>query len=254
LKKDRSDYKKTLRALQVELVKVQRHIIDTNYRVLILFEGRDASGKDGLIKRITAHLSPRETRVVALGKPTEREDRAWYFQRYVQHLPVDAEMVLFNRSWYNRAGVERVMDYCTDSQYETFMNTVNEFEDLLIRSGIILFKYYLDISLKEQKKRLQERSEDPLTQWKISPIDQSAIKHWKDYSAARNEMLSRTHSNVSPWNIVKADNKKMARLNVIRDIIKRIDCPEKNGRLCQPDSDVVFPFNESFLSDGKLYP
>lgn len=251
---DKSKYKKELRSLQIELVKLQRHIIQYNHRILIIFEGRDASGKDGVIKRITAHLSPRETRVVALGKPTEREHRAWYFQRYVSHLPVDAEMVLFNRSWYNRAGVERVMKYCTDEQYQTFMETVNDFENLLIRSGIKLLKYYLDISRNEQKQRLADRKKSPLTQWKISSVDDSAIRHWKDYSKARDEMLRRTHSDVSPWNIVKADNKKAARLNIIKDILSRIDCPERNEHLIRPDPNIVFPYEESQLISGSIAP
>src|SRR3970040_2708425 len=172
MKPSKSEYKKELRHLQIELVKLQRHLISHNHRILIIFEGRDASGKDGVIKRITQHLSPRETRVVALGKPTERENKAWYFQRYVSHLPVEAEMVLFNRSWYNRAGVERVMGYSTEEEYAAFMNTVNDFEDLLIRSGLNLMKYYLDISREEEKQRLTDRRKDPLKQWKISPVDQ----------------------------------------------------------------------------------
>ena len=249
----KADYKKVLRELQIQLVILQRHIILNNSRILILIEGRDASGKDGLIKRITAHLSPRETRVVALGKPTRREDSSWYFQRYVSHLPADGEMVLFNRSWYNRAGVEKVMGYCSDQEYETFMATVNEFEDLLINSGITVFKYYLDIGIEEQKERLEERSKDPLTQWKISPIDQSAIEHWKDYSSARNEMFKRTHTKKSPWTIVKADNKKIARLNVIRDILNRIECSEKNEYLCQPDSEVIFQFKKELLGTDKIH-
>lgn len=254
MKSGKAEYKIELRKLQIELVKLQRHIIQYNHRILIIFEGRDASGKDGVIKRITAHLSPRETRVVALGKPTERETRAWYFQRYVSHLPVDAEMVLFNRSWYNRAGVERVMGYCTDAQYETFMDTVSDFENLLLRSGINLLKYYLDISRNEQKQRLADRKKSPLTQWKISPVDDSAIRHWKTYSRARDEMLRRTHSDFSPWTIVKADNKKAARLNIIKDILSRIDCPDRDEHLSRPDPDIVFQYEESKLKSGAIAP
>jgi polyphosphate kinase len=252
MKPNKSEYKKDLRKLQIELVKLQRHIIQYNHRILIIFEGRDASGKDGVIKRITAHLSPRDTRVVALGKPTEREHRAWYFQRYISHLPVDAEMVLFNRSWYNRAGVEKVMGYCTDDQYETFMETVNEFEDLLIRSGINLLKYYLDISRDEQKQRLADRKKSPLTQWKVSPIDDSAITHWKAYSKARNEMLRRTHSKSCPWLIVKADDKKVARLNVIKDILSRVECPDRDEHLCSPDHNIIFQYEKSQLKNGVI--
>jgi polyphosphate kinase 2 len=254
MKSDKSSYKKDLHNLQVELVKLQRHIIKYNHRILVILEGRDASGKDGAIKRITAHLSPRETRVVALGKPTERETRAWYFQRYVSHLPLEAEMVFFNRSWYNRAGVEKVMQYCTEEDYVNFMNTVNDFEDLLIRSGLNLLKYYLDISRDEQKRRLADRKKDPLKQWKISPVDQIAVKRWDAYSEARNEMLERTSSKSSPWVIVKADNKRAARLNLIRDILSRIDCPEKNEHLCRPDHKIVFTYNHSLLKNGRLAP
>ena len=251
---DKKSYKKTLRNLQIELVKLQRHNISHNRRILVIFEGRDASGKDSVIKRITQHLSPRETRIVALGKPTERETRAWYFQRYVSHLPVDAEMVLFNRSWYNRAGVERVMNYCTEEEYETFMATVNDFEDLLIRSGLKLLKYYLDISRKEQKKRLADRKQDPLKQWKISPVDDVAIKHWHDYSKARNEMLERTSTRTSPWMVVKADNKRFTHLNVIRDILNRIECPEKQEHLCIPDPGIVFKYRRSLVKEGWITP
>jgi len=246
MKPAKSKYKKELRKLQIELVTLQRHIISHQHRILVIFEGRDASGKDSLIKRITQHLSPRETRVVALGKPTERESNAWYFQRYVSHLPVGAEMVLFNRSWYNRASVERVMKYCTQNEYELFMETVNDFENLLIRSGLNLLKYYLDISRKEQKRRLADRRKDPLKQWKISPVDDVAIKHWEDYSKARDEMLERTSTKSSPWIIVKADNKRLTHLNVIRDILSRVECPEKDKHLCQPDPDIVTKYKHTF--------
>jgi polyphosphate kinase 2 len=240
MKTKKFDYKKELHKLQIELVKLQRHIISNNARILVLFEGRDASGKDGLIKRITEHLSPRETRVVALGKPTDLENHSWYFERYVAHLPTDGEMVLFNRSWYNRAGVEKVMGFCTDDEYESFMHTVNDFEHLLIKSGVILIKYYLDISRSEQSKRLADRRKDPLTQWKISPIDATAIKHWKDYSAARDEMFKRTHSADSPWIVVKTDDKEEARINVIRDMLHRVERPDKKKQLEHPDRNIVY--------------
>src|SRR3974390_703987 len=185
----RAHYKDALRTLQVELVKVQRHIIKHGHRVLVIFEGRDASGKDGAIKRILQHLSPRETRVVALGKPSDRDRTSWYFQRYATHLPAAQELVLFNRSWYNRAGVERVMKFCTGREYERFMEDVLPFEHMLIGSGIQIMKYYLDITKKEQKRRLKDRRQDPLKQWKTSPIDQVAVKRWDDYTKARDEML-----------------------------------------------------------------
>jgi polyphosphate kinase len=247
-------YKKELLQLQVKLVKLQRHIIKFNHRILIIFEGRDASGKDGVIKRITEHLSPRESRVVALGKPTERENRAWYFQRYTSHLPVDAEMVLFNRSWYNRAGVERVMGYCTKTEYEKFINTVNDFEDLLIRSGVNVLKYYLDISKEEQERRLSDRKKDPLKQWKVSPVDQVAIKKWDAYSKTRNEMLERTNTKLSPWIIVKADNKRNTRINIIKDILSRVECPERDKHLSLPDADIIFKYKTSLLKNGVISP
>ncbi|MEY4641805.1 MAG: hypothetical protein RLZZ227_1799 [Pseudomonadota bacterium] len=241
-KTTKPDYKTELRELQVELVKLQRHVISKGAAILILFEGRDASGKDGTIKRITEHLSPRETRVVALGKPTELETRAWYFQRYVTQLPLRGEIVLLNRSWYNRAGVEKVMGFCSDAEYETFMRTVNDFELLLLNSGIILLKYYLDITRDEQRRRLAERRKSPLTQWKISPIDASAMEHWHDYTVAKEAMLQRTHTAASPWIIVEADDKHATRLNVIRDILQRLDWPKRARRLVAPDPDLVYAF------------
>lgn len=176
-------YKDTLRKLQIELVKLQRHFIKCDDKILIILEGRDASGKDGTIKRIVEHLSPRETRIVALGKPSDRDRVSWYFQRYVPHLPAAQELVLFNRSWYNRAGVERVMHFCTESEYQEFMGSVSDFEHMLVRSRIKLLKYYLDISKPEQKQRLNARKSDPLTQWKVSTLDNLALKKWKQYSA-----------------------------------------------------------------------
>ena len=209
-KMQKKAYKASLERLQLELVKLQRHLIKNDLQILIIFEGRDAAGKDGVIKRITEHLSPRETRVVALGKPSDKELRSWYFERYVAQLPTSQEMVLMNRSWYNRAGVERVMGYCTESEYQTFMSSVVPFERLLIGSGIQVYKYYLDISKDEQKSRLRDRRIDPLKQWKISPVDEVAIKHWDDYSEARNAMFRRTHSDLAPWYVVITDDKKTA--------------------------------------------
>jgi len=236
-------YKHALHELQVELVKLQRHFIECDDKILVILEGRDAAGKDGTIKRIVQHLSPRETRVVALGKPSDRDRTSWYFQRYVSHLPAAQELVLFNRSWYNRAGVERVMGFCTKAQYEEFMASVPDFEKMLVGSGIKLFKYYLDITKAEQKQRLDDRKSDPLKQWKISPIDDQAVKHWKAYSAARNEMLARTHNRVAPWTLVRADNKRLARLNVIKDILGRLHYAGKDDELVVPDREIVFPYD-----------
>jgi polyphosphate kinase 2 len=245
-------YEALLRALQIELVKVQRHVIKHGHQVLIILEGRDAAGKDGTIKRIVEHLSPRETRVVALGKPSDRDNSSWYFQRYVPHLPVAQEMILFNRSWYNRAGVERVMGYCTTREYESFVETVPFFEEMLISSGMQIIKYYLDISKKEQKKRLRARRDDPLTQWKVSPIDRVALDHWNAYSEARDEMFRRTSSPLSPWIVVRADDKRRTRLNVIRDLLSRLECPDVDKHLAVPDPEILFAYDEALAKAGLL--
>lgn len=245
-------YKENLHKLQIELVKLQRHFIQCNEKILIIFEGRDAAGKDGTIKRITQHLSPRETRIVALGKPSDRDRNSWYFQRYIPYLPAAQELVLFNRSWYNRAGVERVMGFCTDAEHEEFMGSVTEFEHMLVRSGIKLIKYYLDISKTEQKKRLSERKNNPLTQWKVSALDDQALKKWKQYSAARNEMLTRSHNPIAPWIIVRADDKQLARLNVIKDLLSRLSYKDKNEHLLLTDPQIVLTYDAAYLEDGIL--
>ena len=245
-------YKDTLHKLQVELVKLQRHLIKCNHKILIIFEGRDASGKDGTIKRIVQHLSPRETRVVALGKPSDRDRTSWYFQRYAPYLPAAQELVLFNRSWYNRAGVERVMGFCTADEHEEFLSSVSNFESMLIRSGVQLLKYYLDISKDEQKQRLKDRKTDPLKQWKMSSIDDEAIKYWKEYSMARNEMLARTHNPIAPWTLVRANDKHLARLNIIKDMLGRIHYKDKDEALIQPDSQIVFAYDIANLENGQL--
>jgi polyphosphate kinase 2 len=245
-------YRKNLKLLQIELVKLQRHFIKYEDKILVILEGRDAAGKDGAIKRIVRHLSPRETRVVALGAPSDREKASWYFQRYVPHLPAAQEFVIFNRSWYNRAGVEQVMGFCTKAEHEEFLLSVPEFEQMLIRSGIKLLKYYLDIDKHEQKKRLADRRRDPLKQWKISAIDDLALKNWKQYSAARNEMLARTHSSSSPWKIVRANDKHAARLNIIRDILTRAEYKNKNKKIILPDPEIIICYEPSLAKSGKL--
>jgi polyphosphate kinase 2 len=247
-------YERQLVKLQIELVKLQRHVIEHRQRVVVIFEGRDAAGKDGTIKRIIEHMSPRETRVVALGPPTEREEHSWYFQRYVAYLPTQGEIVLFNRSWYNRAGVERVMGFCTKAETEEFLETAPNFEAMLARAGITLVKYYLDISKAEQKRRLAERREDPLSQWKLSPIDMKAPKLWDAYSKARNKMLERTHSVAAPWIVVRADDKQHARLNIIRDLLWRLEYPGRHHRLKRPDKAIVSPYDTSCLERGFLAP
>lgn len=245
-------YKNSLRQLQVELVKLQRHFIKCDDKILIILEGRDASGKDGTIKRVVQHLSPRETRVVALGKPSDRERTSWYFQRYVQYLPAAQELVIFNRSWYNRAGVERVMGFCSEAEHEEFMGSVSSFEHMLVGSGVKLVKYYLDISKAEQKRRLRDRQSDPLKHWKVSPIDDQALKHWDAYSQARNEMLARTNNQMAPWTVVRADDKRLARLNLIKDLLGRLHYTGKDERLIRPDPRIVFSYDHPPLARGQL--
>jgi polyphosphate kinase len=246
----RHGYERELRRLQIELVKLHRHVIARGLKVLAIFEGRDTAGKDGAIKRVAEHLSPREVRVVAPGKPSDREQSEWYFQRFAGHLPAAQEIVLFNRSWYNRAGVERIMKFCTRAQYESFLESAPGFERMLVRSGIYLLKYYLDISRAEQARRLRERRRDPLKQWKISPVDEAAQQHWHDYSRARDRMLRQTHTRDAPWVVVRADDKRQARLNVIRDMLARVPAPQVTARLARPDPRVVREFSEQLLTSG----
>jgi polyphosphate kinase 2 len=245
-------YKKALLDLQIELVKMQRHLIKSNEKMLIILEGRDASGKDGTIKHIVKHLSPRETRVVALGKPSDRDRNSWYFQRYVAHLPASQEFVLFNRSWYNRACVERVMGFCTKTEYKEFMGSVSSFETMLVRSGIQFIKYYLDISKAEQKRRLNDRKTNLLKKRKMSPVDEKAIAHWKDYSAARNDMLAQTHTSTAPWTVVSANNKHLTRLNVIKDMLHRTHYADKDSSLTRPDPEIILPYDTSNFESGLL--
>jgi polyphosphate kinase 2 len=239
-----SDYDQELRLLQIELVKLQKSLIANGDQILVVLEGRDTAGKDGTIKAITEHLSPRETRVVALGKPSDVEIDQWYFQRYIAQLPKKGEFVLFNRSWYNRAGVEMVMGFCSKAQYATFLSTVNSLESILIQSDITVLKYYLDISKQEQKLRLESRENDPLKQWKISPIDQQAQKKWNAYSTYRNAMLLKTSTAEAPWTIVRANNKKEAHLNLIRHLLLQVNYAGKDKRLLKPNADIVFTFTQ----------
>jgi len=217
------DYDDELIRLQVELVKLQEWIRHEGLRVVVLFEGRDAAGKGGAIKRITESLNPRVCRVVALTTPTERETTQWYFQRYVAHLPAAGEMVLFDRSWYNRAGVERVMGFCTEAQYLEFQQSCPEFERMLLRSGIRLIKYWFSVSDEEQERRFQDRMKNPTKRWKLSPMDLESRKHWAEYSRAKDEMFAVTDTKMSPWYVVNAENKKCARLNVIRHLLAMFD-------------------------------
>lgn len=216
------NYKKELRRLQIELVKLQEWVKHKGLRVVVLFEGRDAAGKGGAIKRISECLNPRICRVVALGVPTEKERTQWYFQRYVAHLPAKGEMVLFDRSWYNRAGVEHVMGFCNDAEYSEFLQSCPEFERLLVRSGIILVKYWFSVSDEEQEHRFQDRMQDVTKRWKLSPMDLESRRRWVEYSRAKDEMFAYTDIKQAPWYVVNAERKKQARLNVIQHLLSLI--------------------------------
>jgi polyphosphate kinase 2 len=218
----RETYEEELRKLQVELVKLQYWIKEKGLKVVVLFEGRDAAGKGGVIKRITERLNPRICRVEALGTPSDREKTQWYFQRYVDRLPGAGEMVLFDRSWYNRAGVERVMGFCTDEEYREFLRSCPEFERMLIRSGIILLKYWFSVSDEEQERRFQARLDDPTKRWKLSPMDVESRKKWIEYSKAKDEMFAHTDTKQSPWYVVNSDDKRRAHLNCITHLLSKI--------------------------------
>jgi polyphosphate kinase len=241
-------YKRDLRELQIELVKLQRDLIANGGRVLVIVEGRDGAGKDGTIKRLTEHMSPRETRIHAPGKPSDREESEWYFQRFVPFLPAAGEFVFFNRSWYNRAGVESVMGFAKSRQVSEFLESVVPFEEMLVRDGLHLRKYYLDISRKEQKKRLADRRRDPLKQWKVSPIDEAALPHWSDYSTARDRMLECTSHPHGEWTIVHSDEKKPARLELMRDLLSSFSYPGKAKKRLKVDRDIVYPWTASSVS------
>jgi polyphosphate kinase len=219
---DKRGYEKELARLQVELVRLQDWVVHKGLKVVVIFEGRDTAGKGGTIKRITEKTNPRVVRIVALGTPTERERTQWYFQRYVAHLPAGGEIVLFDRSWYNRAGVEHVMGFCTPAEYEEFMRTAPQFERDLQRSGIILVKYWLSVSDEEQERRFMARQEDPEKRWKLSPIDIEARSRWVDYAEAKDEMFAYTDTKDSPWFVVEADDKRTARLNLISHLLEQI--------------------------------
>lgn len=247
-----NDYKTELAALQIALVKYQQHAIEAGERVLVILEGRDAAGKDGSIKRITEHLSVRNTRTVALPKPSDRERSQWYFQRYTDHLPAAGEFVIFNRSWYNRAGVERVMGFSTPEEQEAFLRDVPVLEAMLIGSGIKLVKIWLDISRAEQADRLHVRRTDPLKALKVSPLDAVAEEKWADYSDARDEMLRRSCSEIAPWFCVVTDKKKKARINTMRHLLHTLAPPEIARTVDAPDPDVLFLFTPSVIQEERL--
>lgn len=241
--------KEILHELYIELVKLQKEVITSGLKLLVILEGRDAAGKDGTIKIITKHLSPRETRVVALGKPSDLQEREWYFQRYTSHLPVSGEFVVFNRSWYNRGGVEKVMGFCTGKQCKAFFEDVALFEKMLVDAGFIILKYYLDISKKEQERRLESRETDPLKQWKISPVDKEASKYWKEYSAARDEMLLKTNFSQTPWFIVNAEDKDQLHINLITHLLKRTEYHNKDKKSLSNACDLVYAASPENIKD-----
>ena len=245
-------YQKDLVRLQIGLVRYQQWAMETGAKALVIFEGRDGAGKDGTIGRITEHLAPRNTRVVSLPKPSDRQRSEWYFQRYVRHLPARGEFVLFNRSWYNRAGVEPVMGFCTPDEHAEFLREAPSLERMVEHAGIRLVKLWLDISKKEQASRLTARETDPLKRLKISDLDRAAQAKWAAYSKARNEMLKATDTPEAPWICVRADHKKALRLNVIRHLLKNL-APASIARDFEaPDPEVLFPFESEALSDGRL--
>lgn len=228
-------YEQDLKKLQIELMKLQTHMKDSGERILALFEGRDAAGKGGTIKRFVEHLNPRHARVVALTRPNETEVTQWYFQRYIPHLPAGGEIVFFDRSWYNRAMVEPVMGFCTDEQNKRFLKDVPMLEELLVKDGIRLFKFYFSVSKDEQKRRFDSRKTDPLKHYKLSPVDNLAQKYWDQYSIRKFQMLSETNRTIAPWTIVRSDNKKFARLNCMRFLLSKMDYADK-----LPDEELVY--------------
>jgi polyphosphate kinase 2 len=245
-KMKRKDFDGELERLQRELVVMQQYVIAEGLKIVVVFEGRDAAGKGGVIKRIYERMNPRYCRVVALGTPTEREKTQWYFQRYVTHLPAAGEIVLFDRSWYNRAGVERVMGFCTDEEYEEFMRTCPQFEGALIRSGIQLTKYWFSVSDQEQERRFQARIADPMRRWKLSPMDVESRERWVDYARAKDEMFAITDTKLTPWFVVNADDKRRARLNCLSHLLSRVPFEDRTPPPLalpprQPDGSYVRP-------------
>ncbi|HFD79429.1 MAG TPA: polyphosphate kinase 2 [Gammaproteobacteria bacterium] len=239
-KMSRKEYEKKKELLQIELIKMQNWVKESGERIMILFEGRDAAGKGGTIKRFMEHLNPRGASVVALEKPTEAEQGQWYFQRYIDHFPTAGEIVMFDRSWYNRAGVERVMKFCTSAQYLEFMRQAPELERMLTRSGIRLFKLWFSVSREEQFRRFQARRKDPLKQWKLSPIDMASLDKWDEYTEAKEAMFFYTDTADAPWTVIKSDDKKRARINAMRFILSQIPYPNKNPDIrLEPDPLIV---------------
>ena len=243
IKKETIEYENELKRLQIELLKLQNYVKEKGLKVLMIFEGRDAAGKGGTIKRITEHLNPRGAKIVALEKPNEKETTQWYFQRYTTHLPSAGEIVLFDRSWYNRAGVEPVMGFCTQEEHHEFLREVPEFEKMLVKSDTILLKFYISVSKKEQKRRFKKRETDPLKQYKLSPVDKESQKLWDKYTVAKYSMLMASNTEIAPWTVIRSDNKKHARLETIKHILSSMDYTNKAD-------ETMFKTNPKILVSG----
>lgn len=254
MKRETIEYEKELAKLQVELLKFQNHVKEKGLKILMIFEGRDAAGKGGTIKRITEHLNPRGARVVALEKPSDKELTQWYFQRYVTHLPAAGEIVLFDRSWYNRSMVEPVMGFCTERQHHKFLKDAPDFEQMIVDEDIKIFKFYFSVSKEEQARRFKARETDPLKQYKLSPVDKESQRLWDEYSLAKFLMLSATHTEAAPWTIVKSDNKKKARINTIRHILNFVDYPDKIKKSkIEVDRDIIIYGRDEAIAMEKNF-
>ncbi|MDJ0879501.1 MAG: polyphosphate kinase 2 [Halieaceae bacterium] len=247
----RADYEEKKMALQVELLKVQAWVKETGQKIVVLFEGRDAAGKGGTIKRFMEHLNPRGARVVALEKPSEQERGEWYFQRYIRHLPTEGEIVLFDRSWYNRAGVERVMEFCTPEEYLEFMRQTPELERMMVRSGIQMFKYWFSVTRDEQTTRFKRRESDPLKQWKLSPIDRASIERWDDYTEAKEAMFFYTDTADAPWTIIKSSDKKRARIACMTHFLSCLDYPNKDRHLVKPPDPLIVGHSQHAIGRSR---
>lgn len=250
-KLSRKEYERTKRALQIELLKLQTWIKESGQKLVIIFEGRDAAGKGGTIKRFMEHLNPRGARVVALEKPTEREQTQWYFQRYVYHLPAAGEMVLFDRSWYNRAGVERVMGYCSPEEYLDFTRSAPQFENMLVNSGIKLIKFWFSVGREEQLHRFASRSNDPVRQWKLSPTDLASLDKWDSYTEAKDAMFFYTDTAAAPWTVVKSNDKKRARLEAIRHVLNQFDYPGKDEEIATAPDPLILGSRFDIYDSGE---
>ena len=248
----RSYYEERKVLLQIELVKLQKWVKESGHKAILVFEGRDAAGKGGAIKRFTEHLNPRWSRVVALEKPTEKEKGEWYFQRYIDHLPTDGEIVFFDRSWYNRAGVEKVMGFCTPEEYSQFIEQVSQFEKMITNSGITLVKFWFSVSREEQIRRFISRTRNPLKQWKLSPMDVASLGKWDEYTEAKEEMFHHTDKKFSPWTVVRSDDKKRARLNAMRHVISLFDYEQKDKKSTLPVNHHILGSAETIYEPDEL--